>query len=85
MATLLKPDNVLAIKLSYNSSPIEILNGWFPIQLGWSVEDLIESAEVVNNINFVPLNLTLEWKKRLHRPKDAEDIVKLEHFLNKSA
>lgn len=58
---------------------IEVLDGWFPGR--WSVDRLIDEAEVIEGIRFLSLRLTLEWKRLLRRDKDSADIVALERRL----
>ncbi|RFS81751.1 hypothetical protein D0T12_30885 [Actinomadura spongiicola] len=74
-------DDVLVAHISRHGIHVEILNGWFPRTLGWDVDHLIEKADVVQGVNFLPLDLTLAWKQALGRDKDLDDIRELENFL----
>jgi hypothetical protein len=58
---------------------VEVLDGWFPER--WSVDRLIDGADVIEGIRFLPLRLTLEWKTLLGREKDRADIAALERRL----
>lgn len=57
---------------------IEVLDGWFPDR--WTVDRLIEDADIIEGIRFLPLSLTLEWKRALGREKDRADIAALERW-----
>ena len=59
---------------------IEVLDGWFPDR--WSVDQLIDNAEIIEGVRFLSLELTLEWKKILGRKKDRDDIMVLEQYLS---
>jgi hypothetical protein len=58
---------------------IEVLDGWFPDR--WSAGRLIDEADIIEGVRFLPLRLTLEWKKLLGREKDRADIAELERRL----
>jgi hypothetical protein len=58
---------------------IEVVDGWFPER--WSVDRLIDEAEIIDGIRFLSLRLTLEWKRLLGREKDRADIAELERRL----
>ncbi|RKS68757.1 hypothetical protein BZB76_5885 [Actinomadura pelletieri DSM 43383] len=75
-------EEVLVAHFFHRGVSIEILNGWFPVTLGWDVDHLIKKADVVRGVNFLPLDLTLVWKKALGRDKDLDDIRELEAFLH---
>lgn len=60
---------------------IEIFDQW-PPKNRWNIDNLIDKAEVIDGIKFVRLETVLEWKKMTNRPKDLEDIKKIEDFLN---
>jgi hypothetical protein len=51
---------------------VEVLDGWYP-QV-WDVNELIDTAEVVDGLRFVPMHV-VEWtKSRSRRPKDREHL-----------
>ncbi|MER6959429.1 MULTISPECIES: hypothetical protein [unclassified Streptomyces] len=66
-----------ALSLYFFGTRIEVLNAWFPSVLG-EVDDLIRTAKVVGDINFLTLEDTLKWKRHLNRPKDRQDVRRLE-------
>jgi len=68
--------NEKLIKLNH----IEIFKHWLP----WfpDVNELIDKADLINNIRFVRLENVLIWKKALKREKDLNDIFLLEDYLN---
>lgn len=59
---------------------IEIFNMWGPGK--WEINELIESSDKCEGINFVKLKNVLKWKKEMDREKDQEDIRKIELYLN---
>ena len=56
---------------------IEILDRWFQ----WGASDLIRTAEMIEGLPFVPLRITVDWKRKLGRPEDKRDIEVIERFL----
>jgi hypothetical protein len=58
---------------------IEIYKEWKP----WvkDNDDLIDSADVFDEIRFVKLEDVLGWKKKYNRPKDLKDIELIENFM----
>jgi hypothetical protein len=51
---------------------VEVLDGWYP-QV-WDVDELIDGAEIIDGIRFVPLPV-VEWtKSRSRRAKDREHL-----------
>ncbi|OKI10191.1 hypothetical protein A6A06_00045 [Streptomyces sp. CB02923] len=59
------------------SGNVEVLNGWF----AYSVDELIEEADVFSGLNFSPLKRVLEWKTQLARKKDRADIEAIHRYL----
>ncbi len=57
---------------------IEFFNQWGPGI--WNIDELIDTAKVVEGVRFVTLDNVLKWKKILHRPKDLVDIAKIEEY-----
>ncbi|MGW0949663.1 hypothetical protein ACWD4O_45030 [Streptomyces sp. NPDC002623] len=66
-----------ALSLYFFGTRIEVLNAWFPSVMG-EVDDLIRTAKVVGDIRFLTLENTLKWKRHLDRPKDRQDVHRLE-------
>jgi hypothetical protein len=58
---------------------IEIFNDWAPGS--WNIDDLIDSAEIIEGIRFVGLENLLRWKKLMNRPKDWDHIKQIEEYL----
>ena len=75
-------DNVQIVRMLYRDTPVEILNGWFPQLMGWDVGYLVDNAETIQGVNFMPLRLTLSWKRALCRDRDFNDIRRIENFLS---
>ncbi|MGW2049112.1 hypothetical protein ACWCPF_28575 [Streptomyces sp. NPDC001858] len=65
------------LSVHFFGSRIEVLNAWFPFLLG-TVDDLIRAAEDYQGINFLTLHDTLRWKRHLGRPKDREDVRRIQ-------
>lgn len=74
-------EGVLKVDYDNVDLPVEILNGWFPRELGWSVDYLIETAEVIHGINLMSLRHTMIWKEYLQRSKDVDDIKMIKRYL----
>ncbi|MEU3620366.1 hypothetical protein ABZ725_50120 [Streptomyces sp. NPDC006872] len=66
-----------ALSLYFFDTRIEVLNAWFPSVVG-EVDELIRTAKVVDDIRFLTLENTLMWKRHLNRPKDRQDVRRLE-------
>ena len=62
---------------------LEIFNGW--AWGGWSLDELIDTAELIEGIRFVTLDKVLKWKELWGRPKDLEHIKIIENYLSKSS
>ena len=58
---------------------IEIFNDWKP----WfdDINELIDTADIIQNIRFVKLTYVLEWKKAMNREKDIRDIKIIEDYM----
>lgn len=68
--------NVIIIK---GEKEIEIFDMW---DLGkWDLNELIETSDKIEEVNFVTLENVLKWKKEMNREKDVEDIKKINEFL----
>jgi hypothetical protein len=61
---------------------IELWNDWGPGT--WDLTQLIKTAETIDGLPYVTLDQVLLWKKINGRPKDLDDIKKIEMFLGKS-
>lgn len=60
---------------------VEIWHNWKP----WieDIEQLIKSAELIKETPHVQLKYIKEWKKKMGREKDLQDIRLIEKFLDK--
>src|SRR5947209_792861 len=58
---------------------IEIFSRW--VTDDWKADELIDGAEIIDGIPFVPLDVVLLWKRTTARKKDRQDIESLEHYL----
>lgn len=58
---------------------IEILNGWFPDI--WTVDELIDGAEVIDGLRFAALENVRVWKTLLGRSKDHLDVKLIDQYL----
>lgn len=51
---------------------------------GLNPKEVIEKADVIDGIRYVDLETTIEWKKKMGRKKDLEDIRLIKEYLKKS-
>jgi hypothetical protein len=58
---------------------IEIFDRW--VSGEWDVDLLIDNAEFIDGLPFVPLATVLSWKKLASREKDQRDISDLEGYI----
>ena len=59
---------------------VEILDGWFPEI--WSVDDLVDNAELIDGVRFVPLEVVRRTKEKMGRSKDMGHIAIIDKYLN---
>ncbi len=57
---------------------VECFDGWAPGDT--NADALIDEAEMINNLPWVQLEHVLQYKYALNRPKDADDIRKIESY-----
>ena len=84
---ILKKDIYNDLKSKYPSNEkgglqigqIEVYDRW---QFGEDVNQLIDSADIIEGIRFVKLEHVLEWKKKRMKEKDIKDIKLIEKYLN---
>ncbi|MEI6296574.1 MAG: hypothetical protein WCO84_02910 [bacterium] len=60
---------------------IEIFREWNPGK--FDPNELIKSANIIEDVPFVDVKYLLEWKKLMGREKDISDIELIEGYLNK--
>jgi hypothetical protein len=56
---------------------IQFSRGWISDE--WDADDLIDRAEIIQELPFAQLTDILAYKQRLRRPKDLPDIAALHH------
>ena len=66
--------------INFFDGKIEIINAWAPGK--WDIDELIDTADIIEGIRFVNLKTVLKWKKRMARPKDLKHIKIIEEYLN---
>jgi hypothetical protein len=57
---------------------IELWKDWYPGK--WNIQELVDEAEMIDELPFVRLERVLEWKKLSGREKDLKDIEIIEKF-----
>ena len=60
---------------------IDVAKDWLPYFD--DVDELIDTADVINGVRFVKLEHVLKWKKAMAREKDKKDVKLIEEFLKK--
>lgn len=51
---------------------VEVLNGWFPEK--WDVDELIDGADILEEIRFVVIPVIIATKEMLRRPRDLQHL-----------
>lgn len=59
---------------------IEVFDEWGPGD--YDIDKLIDEAEVIEDLPFVPLTRVLHWKKKMSRPKDLRHVEMIKRYLN---
>ncbi len=62
---------------------IEIFKDW--LNLSSKIDEMIDSAELIEGFPFVRIEYMLLWKKYIGRPKDMADIALIDDFNKKHA
>ncbi|MBN1779221.1 MAG: hypothetical protein JW816_03315 [Candidatus Buchananbacteria bacterium] len=52
------------------------------VNLSDKIDEMIDNAEIINDLPFVKLSYLLEWKKFMNRDKDKKDIILIKQYLN---
>ena len=67
-------------KGSVKIGEIEIFKDWLP----WieNKDELIDSADIINEFKYVKLEYVIKWKGALNREKDKKDIELIRKWLN---
>lgn len=50
-----------------------------------NTEEILKSAEIINDVPFLPLSELIKYKKALGREKDLRDIILIEEYLKNKA
>ncbi len=77
-----KPHNTQlhsGLEITLDNGKIQIFNKW--ISSNWNIDNLIDTAEIIDGVRFVTLDKVLDSKRELNRTKDLDDIATLEHYL----
>ncbi|MFE0772358.1 hypothetical protein [Streptomyces sp. NPDC058861] len=74
-------DSAVSIRLM--GGRLEIADAWFTSLFG-DVEELFERAETIGGLRFLTLSDTEAWKRRLDRPKDRIDLVRMAESVRES-
>jgi hypothetical protein len=61
------------------NSRIEILDGWFTDK--WSADELIATADVIDGLRFVRLEVVRDYKATLARKKDLKHLQLIDDYL----
>jgi hypothetical protein len=46
-----------------------------------TIEELVDAADIINDVPFAPLTEVLKWKRAFGRPKDVQDVALIEQHL----
>ncbi|MHB8831313.1 MAG: hypothetical protein ACYC44_04335 [Patescibacteria group bacterium] len=57
---------------------VELFSKWEPFDL--NVDELIDTAETIENLPFVRMEYVIEWKKHVSRDKDKKDLGLIEEY-----
>lgn len=68
--------------LSIGIGNIEIFRDW--LDLSDRIDEMIDSAETIEDLPFVRLEYVLEWKESMGREKDKKDVEAIRDYLNKN-
>lgn len=67
-------DSAVSIRLM--GGQLEITNAWF-VSIFGGVEELFARTERIGGLRFLTLSDTEAWKRRLNRPKDRIDLLRI--------
>ena len=70
-------------RVSLFDGMVEILDTWRPGE--WDIDELVDTADVIDGIRFVKLEKVLAWKKLRGKKKDKRDILLTETYLSREA
>jgi len=75
------PKSINQEKNSVNIGHIEIFNNW--PNFSDQIDQLIQTAEIINDLPFVKLDYVVEWKTNSNRLKDQKDLNLLINYYRK--
>jgi len=67
--------------ISINTGNIEVYKDW--LNLTPKINEMINNAEIINNLPFVKLDYVIEWKTYMGRDKDKNDLKLIEEYIKK--
>jgi len=73
------------LAVSQQGKPICLKIGNIEIYQDWpfltdKIEEMIDSAEIIQGAPFVRLKYVLEWKRKFKRKKDLKDVQLIEKY-----
>lgn len=71
-----KSDGSAYVRLA--GGQIEIFNTWVPGE--WNIDELIDTADVVDGVRFVRLDEVRRWKQLRGKEKDRVDLTLIEKY-----
>lgn len=78
----LVPASKVGLVVDLFDNKIEVFNAWAPGE--WDIDELIDTADVIDGIRFVTLENVRKWKQIFGRDKDLVHIKLIDKFLNKN-
>lgn len=57
---------------------VELFSQWEPFDV--NVDQLIDTAEIIEGLPFVRMEYVIEWKKHVGREKDKKDLELIEEY-----
>ncbi|MFF4527574.1 hypothetical protein [Streptomyces bluensis] len=79
MAEATQPPSGRGLMVVLFSGDIEIFDQWLPGTR--DADDLIDSADFIQQVPFCPLAEVLAWKTRSNRDKDQQDIKLIKEYM----
>jgi len=69
--------------LSLTKDSLEVFTTWRFGSYDPTPEEIIEKAEIINDVAFVPLSEVRKWKAVFGRPKDLDDVALIDGYLTR--
>jgi hypothetical protein len=67
-----RPRSGHGVRVAHPGAAIEFFDRWTP---GWDTGALIDGAEAIDGIRYMPLRHLEAWKRHAQRPKDTADLA----------